>query len=106
VNLLLLLADAIDPHVDPPNSAQIITATATLVTALALLVTAFAGVLPLLKRTKRIEDKQQEVAAVVDATKRHVDGQRTDMIAYQATLIRALKASGIDVPEDQSAGGE
>jgi uncharacterized protein YabE (DUF348 family) len=75
-----------------PNVAQIITAIATLITALAVLVGSVTVLLPLVRRTKRIET--------------HVDGQRTAMAAYQATLIRALKAQGMDVPEDQSAGGE
>lgn len=69
--------------------AGIITAIASVVTALGGLVLAFGVLLPILKTTR--------------STHKIVNQERTDRLNYQAALIRALEAKGIDVPVDQSA---
>lgn len=68
--------------------AGVITACASVLTALGLLITALTVLIPLLKSNRDIH--------------KIVNQQRTDMLKYQRALKNALKAAGIDVPEDQS----
>ena len=68
--------------------AGIITAVSTVLIATGGLVTAFGLLLPVLRQTKEIH--------------KIVNQQRTDAMNYQRALIKALRAHGIDVPDDQS----
>lgn len=76
--------------------AGIITAVGTSLLALGGLVTALTTLIPLLKRTKRLESK-------VDGVHTIVNQQRTDMMNYQAALVASLRKAGIEIPVDQSA---
>jgi hypothetical protein len=58
------------------------------VTALTGLLTAIGGLLLAIK--------------VILPTHKIVNQQRTDMLNFQATLVKTLVAHGIEVPEDQS----
>lgn len=76
--------------------------------------TAFAGaLLPLWRELQRTRKAVDAVAvAAATAARRSavaigevhaiVNQQRTDMQRYQASLIAALQASGVDVPPDES----
>ena len=68
--------------------AGIITASSTVLIAIGGLITAFRLLLPVLRQTKEIHTI--------------VNQQRTDILRYQSTLIKALRANGIDIPDDQS----
>lgn len=72
--------------------APIIAAVGTLLTAIALVITAWTNS----RNTRRVECKVEEVHKIVNQ-------QHTDMKNYQAALIRALEARGVEVPIDQSA---
>jgi len=62
---------------------------ALIITAVATLITAIAGAVVILRRDVR-------------AVHKIVNQQRTDMLAYQARLIKALRREGLSVPEDES----
>lgn len=79
-----------------PNSAQTITAVSALLTAVSLIIVAVAGLIPLLRRTKRIETAAMEIHVMVNQ-------QRTNLVNYQSALLRAMTAAGVTIPEDQSA---
>lgn len=74
------------------DTAQVITAVGTLATAIALVITAIGGFLA----ARRVGRKVDQVHVIVNQ-------QHTDLTNYQAALIRALEAKGIEVPVDQSA---
>jgi hypothetical protein len=77
--------------------AGILTAVATLAIAIGGVITALTGIIPLIRRTKRLEAK-------VDGVHTIVNQQHTDLVNYQATLERALMAAGVPIPRDQSKG--
>jgi hypothetical protein len=68
--------------------AGIITAVGVCITAIGGLVATIGVFIPILRQTK--------------ATHKIVNQQHTDMVRYQAALVKALTAAGIAVPEDQS----
>lgn len=68
----MILADS-----PPSTAAGIVTAVASLFTATALVITALALLIPILKRTKKAEEKLDEVHTIVNQ-------QRTDMMALIA----------------------
>ena len=88
---MLWLTSVLASVVSASNTAQNLTAVASIVTAFGLLITAIALLVPILRTTK--------------ATHGLVNQQHTDLVNYQAALIRAMRAAGIDVPMDQSAPG-
>lgn len=94
----------------PPSWAGIITAFATLVIALGGLIGAIVAgikvVAPLMRRTASIEAKTDAAAVAIQEVHTIVNQQRTDAQNYQAALVRALTAAGIDIPIDQSLGAE
>lgn len=51
---------------------------------------------------RRIESVKTEIKEDVQAVHKIVNQQRTDMLAYQKTLIDALTSRGIHVPTDKS----
>lgn len=51
---------------------------------------------------RRVEIAKKEIKQDVQAVHQIVNQQRTDMLAYQKTLVDTLKASGIHVPTDKS----
>lgn len=77
------------------STAGIITASSALFIAVAGAITALTTLIPLLRRSKSTEAKVDEVHTIVNQ-------QRTDMQNYNAALVRALSAAGIEVPVDQS----
>jgi hypothetical protein len=79
--------------------AGIITAFAGVITALALLFAALPALVKVLRETRRTGVAIGEVHTIVNQ-------QKTDLINYQAALVRALRTAGVDVPMDQSMGEE
>jgi hypothetical protein len=71
--------------------AGVISAVAGVITALSLLIASAAAYV----KAKSLTEKVDEVHKIVNQ-------QRTDMMRYQAALIKALKGAGVDVPDDQS----
>jgi hypothetical protein len=67
---------------------SIVTAVAASLTAVGGVIVSITVLIPLLRTAK--------------STHHIVNQQRTDLQNYQRALIRALKAGGIEVPEDQS----
>ena len=51
---------------------------------------------------KKIETVKTELKEDVQAVHKIVNQQRTDMLAYQKTLVDSLVAAGIHVPTDAS----
>jgi len=51
---------------------------------------------------RRVDASKVAVQEDVAAVHKIVNQQRTDMLAYQATLVETLRASGIHVPTDES----
>lgn len=51
---------------------------------------------------RRVKAMKMELKEDVQAVHHIVNQQRTDMLAYQRTLIDALTAQGINVPTDKS----
>lgn len=51
---------------------------------------------------RRIDSVKTELKGEVQAVHQIVNQQRTDMLAYQKTLIDVLIAKGIHVPTDKS----
>jgi hypothetical protein len=78
-----------------PSWAAVITAVASVLTATGGLVLAVGVLIPNLRATRAAVKATQDVHVMVNQ-------QRTDAMNYQAALIRALNAAGIDVPLDQS----
>lgn len=74
------------------SAAGIVTAFGTWFTGIALILTALALLIPILRQTKQIHTIVNQAA--------------TDSKNYQAALVRALTAAGIDVPIDQSLSTE
>lgn len=70
-----------------PDLAVVLGAVATVLTAATALVVALGS----------LRRRLGEVHTIVNQ-------QRTDQLAYQATLIRALRAANIDVPEQPGGG--
>ena len=85
--------------------AGVITAAATvtggLITGGATVIVAL-----ILRKTARVERKVDNVQETADANHKIMNQERTDRLNYQAALIRALKAKGIEVPIDQSLPDE
>jgi hypothetical protein len=67
--------------------------------AIGVLITAIAGAIVTLRRVENVKTVLRED---VQAVHKIVNQQRTDMLAYQKTLVDALISSGIHVPRDQS----
>lgn len=67
---------------------------ALVITAIGTAITATGGVVVAIM-AKRTSAVTQEVHTMVNQ-------QRTDAMRYQVTLIKALKAAGIAIPDDQS----
>jgi hypothetical protein len=82
---------------DEPQStlAGIITACAAVFTALGGLILAVGVLIPILRNTRAVSAKVDEVHVIVNQ-------QRTDGQRYAIALVSALRAHGIDVPVDQS----
>ncbi len=72
--------------------AGTLTAFATVITALGGLFVAIKVLIPTKKQIVQVHDI--------------VNQQRTDMLNYQRALENVLKLHGIEVPADQSKGGE
>lgn len=73
----------------------LITAIATGVTALGGLIVALTVLVPILRKTRQLEKKTDEVHVLVN--------QRfTDMERWNRSLVNALRRAGVEVPEDQS----
>lgn len=51
---------------------------------------------------RRIETVKTEIKQEVQAVHKIVNQQRSDMLAYQKTLVDSLIAAGIHVPRDKS----
>lgn len=51
---------------------------------------------------RKIESVKVELKEEVQAVHKIVNQQRTDMLAYQKTLVDSLIAAGIHVPRDES----
>lgn len=51
---------------------------------------------------KKMETVKAELKEDVQAVHKIVNQQRTDMLAYQKTLVDSLVAAGIHVPRDES----
>jgi hypothetical protein len=86
---------------DPPapSWAGIITAVASGITAIALLCAALPALIKVMRQTRKVEKAIHEVHTIVNQ-------QRTDLMNYQAALVRALKQADVEIPIDQSAGPE
>lgn len=67
--------------------------------AVGALVTTITAAIVNLRRVKAMKTELKED---VQAVHHIVNQQRTDMLAYQRTLIDALTAQGINVPTDKS----
>ena len=67
--------------------------------AIGVLITAIAGAIVTLRRVENVKTVLRED---VQAVHKIVNQQRTDMLAYQKTLVDALISSGIHVPRDES----
>jgi len=68
---------------------------AGMMTAFATLLTAIGGIVV----TVKVLIPNHKVN---ESTHKIVNQQRTDMLRFQAALVKTLVAHGIDVPEDQS----
>lgn len=75
-----------------PTLPGIITAIAATVTALGGLIVAFTVLLPMFRNTKTIH--------------KIVNQQQTDLRNYQRALIETLAIHNIEIPPDQSRGGD
>jgi high-affinity K+ transport system ATPase subunit B len=74
---------------------------ALIITAVGTLITAAGGVaIALVTRNNAVITKKNSEA--LGEVHTMVNQQRTDSIRYQTALIKALKAAGVDVPDDQS----
>jgi len=71
----------------------------TIMGAAGVLITAIAGAIVTLRRVDKVKETLQ---SDVQAVHKIVNQQRTDMLAYQKTLIDVLVAKGIHVPTDHS----
>jgi hypothetical protein len=71
----------------------------TIMGALGVLITAIAGAIVTLRRVDKVKETLQ---SDVQAVHKIVNQQRTDMLAYQKTLIDVLTSKGIHVPTDES----
>lgn len=67
--------------------------------AVGALITVIAGAIVSLRR---IESVRTDLKGDVEGVHRIVNQQRTDMLAYQKTLIDVLISKGIHVPTDKS----
>lgn len=67
--------------------------------AIGVLITAITSSIVSLRRIDHVKTVIQED---VKAVHKIVNQQRSDMLAYQADLIKALRAGGVDVPKDES----
>lgn len=85
-----------------PSLPGIITAIATVITALGVFVVALTGFVKVLAALRTTTKKVDEAAAKVEDVHKIVNQQRTDMQRYEAALIKALHAAGVEVPDDQS----
>ena len=74
------------PVTTSPDLTSIITAVGSVITACALVISALALLVPILRTAKRTEHM--------------VNQTHTDLLNYQALLIRTLDQAGLDVPED------
>lgn len=81
-----------------------------ILSAVGALVTVIStAIISIMKIEKVKADLQRDVQDVkhtlrddVQSVHKIVNQQRTDMLTYQADLIRALRREGIDVPRDES----
>lgn len=89
--MILLSLDASAPS----SLAGVITAAGVALTAVSVVITAVTGFLVARRATNRVESKIDTVHVIVNQ-------QRTDLQNYNRALQRALRAAGLDVPEDQS----
>lgn len=93
--MLLVSYMLVDENFAPSTFAGIITAVATVITALGGLILAFAVIIPILRRTKAVEDK-------IDGVHKIVNQQQTDLRNYIRALQRSIKDQGGSIPIDQS----
>ena len=56
----------------------------------------------LAKQNELVVTATEVTNAKLEQVHKIVNQQRTDMLAYQATLLAALRAAGVDVPPDES----
>jgi hypothetical protein len=82
--------------------ANTIAAWATVITAVGGLVLAVSVLIPTLRAAKRADASAIASAVAVREVHTIVNQQRTDAQRYTAVLVDALRASGVDVPDDQS----
>lgn len=75
---------------------------ALIITAVGVLVSTVVGAVVTLRRVDGVKTEVDGVKTDVQGVHQIVNQQRTDMLAYQRTLIEALQAQGIHVPTDQS----
>lgn len=76
-----------------------VTDAVTILGAVGALITVIAAAVVSLRR---IDSVKTELKQDVQAVHKIVNQQRTDMLAYQKTLIDVLIAKGIHVPSDKS----
>jgi putative exporter of polyketide antibiotics len=82
-------------------TAAIITAIASLFTALGLLITAFTVLIPLLRKTKAIEERQEVVVAKTEHMTKLVNSNHMAMLRREEVLIAALQSAGIVIPPNE-----
>lgn len=82
--------------------AGTLTAVATLITALGGLVVTLKVLVPNFRTNKETRARAEEINTQACEIHKIVNQQRTDMLRFQAALIKTLKAHDIDVPDDQS----
>jgi hypothetical protein len=88
-------------EVAPLTSGETMTAAdiAIVLGAVGILITSITTSIVTLRRVKESKEVLRED---VKAVHKIVNQQRTDMLAYQATLVETLLAAGIHVPTDES----
>ena len=91
----LILAAAGEPIPFTTTIVGIITASATALIAVGGIITALGVFLPILRQTRA-------TVAKVDQVHQLVNQQHTDLVRYQAALVKALRTAGVEVPDDQS----
>jgi hypothetical protein len=82
-------------------TAAIITAIASLFTALGLLITAFTVLLPLLRRTKVIEEKAHAIETKTEHMTKLVNSNHEAMLRREEELIATLQSAGVKIPPNE-----
>jgi hypothetical protein len=94
-----LLVEAVAPQ---PSWAGVLGAFASVLTAVALII----GGMATYRKAGRVEKKVDHASEQIGEVHVIVNQRFTDLENYVQALIRRLEVAGIDVPEDQSKGGQ